>query len=622
MKTVLSILLMGVLLTACNQDAVLPENDTAKAMGDASVNTLSETERLNLWFDERNEEALLKSPMTLTRLGRKELYDEIDDASEAAADERLQWRAQTVEDLRANFDYDALTDAAKISYDLWIYQYENALAMEPFRRNAYIFDQMNGSHASLPNFLINMHRVASEEDMQAYITRIGGIARRIDQLLERAQLGAEQSVRPPRFAYEFVLQQSADIVSGAPFEADAENDSPLWADARAKIEGLLETGEIDETKALELMSQVQVALLESLEPSYQSLINWMQDDFANTDEEAQGVIAQENGEQYYNARLASMTTTNLSADEIHELGLSEVARIKLEMETIKEQVDFEGSLLEFFDYVKGNSDFLYPNDDEGRQGYIDDSTEFISVMRTKLPDYFGLMPKAELVVKRVEAFREQDGAAQHYQTGSTDGSRPGVYYAHLSDMNSMPKFDMESVAYHEGIPGHHLQLSIQRELEGVPEFRKLAGFTSYSEGWGLYAELLAKEMGGYQDPYKDFGRLNAEIWRAVRLVVDTGIHAKGWTEQQAVDYFTENSSISAGQIRAEVRRYIVMPGQATSYKIGMLKILELRERARSELGEQFDIREFHDTVLGGGALPLTILERVVDEWIAEAKRSI
>ena len=233
-----------------------------------------------------------------------------------------------------------------------------------------------------------------------------------------------------------------------------------------------------------------------------------------------------------------------------------------------------------------------------------------------------MLPKAELVVKRVEAFREQDGAAQHYQTGSTDGSRPGVYYAHLSDMNSMPKFDMESVAYHEGIPGHHLQLSIQRELEGVPEFRKLAGFTSYSEGWGLYAELLAKEMGGYQDPYKDFGRLNAEIWRAVRLVVDTGIHAKGWTEQQAVDYFTENSSISAGQIRAEVRRYIVMPGQATSYKIGMLKILELRERARSELGDQFDIREFHDTVLGGGALPLSILERVVDEWIAKTKSAV
>lgn len=612
MKTVFKIFLLSVLLSACGQEAVSPD------AGQAVPGLLSETERLNLWFDERNEEALLKSPMTLTRLGRKDRYDEIDDASEAAMDEQLLWRAQTVEDLRANFDYEALSDAAKVSYDLWIYQYENALAMAPFRKNAYIFEQMGGAHASLPNFLINMHSVADEAQMQAYISRIGGISRRIDQLLVRAQIGAEQGVRPPQFAYDFVLQQSAEIISGAPFER-AESDSPLWADAKEKIGALIEGGIINDEKGLELLAQVQSALLESLEPSYEALIAWMQEDYANTDPEARGVVAQENGEQYYEARLASMTTTDLSAQEIHALGIDEVARIKLEMQTLKEQVGFEGSLAEFFNHLKTDSDFFYPNDDEGRQGYLDDSTAFISVMRSKLPEYFGLLPKAELVVKRVEAFREQDGAAQHYQTGSTDGARPGVYYAHLSDMKSMPKSDMESVAYHEGIPGHHLQLSIQRELEGVPEFRKLAGFTSYSEGWGLYAELLAKEMGGYEDPYKDFGRLNAEIWRAVRLVVDTGIHALGWTEQQAVDYFSENSSISQGQIRAEVRRYFVMPGQATSYKIGMLKILELREKARNELGDQFDIREFHDTILGGGALPLSILERVVDEWIVATK---
>jgi uncharacterized protein (DUF885 family) len=231
-----------------------------------------------------------------------------------------------------------------------------------------------------------------------------------------------------------------------------------------------------------------------------------------------------------------------------------------------------------------------------------------------------LLPKGGLVVKRVEAFREQPGAAQHYFPGTPDGSRAATYYAHLIDMNSMPKPGLESVAYHEGIPGHHMQIAISQELTGVPTFRTQSRSTAYSEGWGLYAESLAKEMGAYQDPYSDFGRLGAEIWRAVRLVVDTGLHAKGWTEEDAVEYFRANSPISEGQIRAEIRRYIVMPGQATAYKIGMLKIQELRARAQDQLGARFDIRGFHDTVLGGGALPLSILERRVDAWIASQQQ--
>lgn len=616
MKTAFSIFLLSVLLSACGQDSVPTATNTT---AQESRVALTETERLNLWFDERNEEFLMKSPMNLTFLGRKEKYDEIDDASEAAMDEELRFWGQTVENLRANFDYEALTNSAKISYDIWVYQYENDLAMAPFRRHAYIFDQMNGEHSFLPDFLMSIHSVANETEMRAYITRIGGISRRLDQLLVRAQLGAEQGVRPPQFSYEIVLQESANIISGAPFEQDSETDSPLWADAKGKIEALLEADEIGEDKASELLSEVEAALLETLEPSYQSLISWMQDDFKNADQQPRGVVALNNGEEYYKAALANMTTTSLSAEEIYTLGLNEVARIKQEMEALKEKIGFQGSLPEFFNYVNTDKDFLYANDDEGRQGYLDDSAAFISTMRSKLPDYFGMLPKAELVVKRVEAFREQDGAAQHYREGTADGSRPGVYYAHLSDMNAMPKYAMETVAYHEGIPGHHLQKSIQKELEGVPEFRKISGFTSYTEGWALYAERLAKEMGGFEDPYKDFGRLNDEMFRAVRLVVDTGIHAKGWTEQQAFDYFTENSSRSEGSIRSEIQRYIVTPGQATSYKIGMLKILELREKAKNGLGEKFDIRAFHDTVLGGGALPLAILERVVDNWIAETK---
>ena len=619
MRNTIASLFVTAFLVACDQPSVPAVDQTSTAEPGSTTTEINESERLNQWFDARNEEALAMSPMTLTGLGRKELYDQIDDFSEAAEQEQLAWQAQTVEEMRASFDYNALSTVAKASYDLWVYQYESNLAVAPFRRHGYIFEQMSGSHAGMPNFLINMHRVDSEAEMQAYISRIAGIARSMDQLVVRAQVGAEEGVRPPRFAYQIVIRETMSIISGAPFDADSDVDSPLWSDAKKKIEGLLADDEIDEARARQLLSEVEQALLDSFGPSYQAVADWLQADIVNSDRQPRGASALNNGAAYYQAMLSRMTTTDLTADEIHSIGLNEVARIKQEMETLKEQVGFTGTLQEFFTFVKTDSRFLYPNDDEGRQGYIDDTTAFIDAMREKLPDYFGLLPQAELEVRRVEAFREQDGAPQHYQAGTPDGSRPGVYYAHLSDMNAMPEYDMESVAYHEGVPGHHLQISIARELTGVPEFQKRFRATAFSEGWGLYSELLAKEMGGFEDPYKDFGRLNAEIWRAIRLVVDTGLHAKGWSQQQAVDYFKQNSSIADAAIAAEVRRYLVIPGQATAYKIGMLKILELRQKARAELGERFDIRAFHDTVLGGGALPLSVLERVVDNWIEEIK---
>jgi uncharacterized protein (DUF885 family) len=290
------------------------------------------------------------------------------------------------------------------------------------------------------------------------------------------------------------------------------------------------------------------------------------------------------------------------------------------METLKAAVGFEGDLPAFFKHVQGDPKQLFPNTDAGRQAYIDEATRVIGNIKQQLPKYFGLLPKADLVVKRVEAFREQPGAAQHYYPSTPDGSRPGVYYAHLSDMTSMPKTTLEVIAYHEGLPGHHMQIAIAQELKGVPTFRTQYGSTAYAEGWGLYAEALAKEMPGtYQDPYSEYGRLTSETWRAIRLVVDTGLHAKGWTEQQAYDYFRANSSIPDGAIRSEVRRYLIMPGQATAYKIGMIKIQQLRKKAETTLGADFDIRGFHDAVLGGGAMPLDLLEKRVDLWIASRK---
>jgi uncharacterized protein (DUF885 family) len=312
----------------------------------------------------------------------------------------------------------------------------------------------------------------------------------------------------------------------------------------------------------------------------------------------------------------------MTAEQVHQLGLQEVARLRGEMEALKDRVGFDGDLAAFFHFIHTDPRFKYPDTDAGRQAYIDDATAAIARIKQQLPNYFGLLPKADIVVKRVEAFREQAGAAQHYYPSTPDGSRPGVYYAHLSDMNAMPKPELEVIAYHEGLPGHHMQIAIAQELEGVPEFRKQARFTVYSEGWGLYSEWLAREMPGtYTDPYSEYGRLTSEMWRAIRLVVDTGLHAKGWTQQQAVDFFSQNSSIPLEAIRAEVRRYITWPGQATSYKIGMIKIQQLRAKAEAELGERFDIRGFHDAVLGGGAMPLSLLERRIEQWIEDEKRA-
>lgn len=608
MKALLSFLFIPFLLVACS-----PESSVQQA-----AHSQSESERLNAWFDARYEEELQMSPMTLTSLGRKEQYDQVDDMSEAADDKQFAWMENTVKELESQFDYQLLDDGAKVSYDIWMYQYKVAKAARPFRRHGYVFTQMQGAHAFLPNFLINFHRVESVEDMQAYIARLGGVSRALGQLLERAQLAANEGIRPPRFAYEGVIDQSKKLLAGAPFDS-SDVDAPLWSDAKTKIDSLLEKGDITTEQAGELQSAAEKALLDKFQPAYAELITWMESDLPNTDADARGASALPEGEAFYNYRLFQNTTLNLTADEIHNIGLSEVARIRSEMEAIKNSVGFEGDLQAFFEFIRTDEQFFYPNTDEGRQGYIDDSTAFFDFMRQELPNYFGILPKADLVVKRVEAFREQDGAAQHYYPGTPDGSRPGVYYAHLSDMNSMPKNEMEAIAYHEGLPGHHMQISIAQELESVPQFRTQAGFTAYIEGWALYSELLSKEMGAYNNPYSDFGRLITEMWRAIRLVVDTGLHSKGWSEMQARQYFYDNSPIAEGQVISEVRRYLVWPGQATAYKMGMLKIMELRAEAKQKLGDKFDIRGFHDAVLGGGAVPLPVLERVINDWIDSQK---
>ncbi|WP_193163045.1 DUF885 domain-containing protein [Microbulbifer hainanensis] len=605
-------------MTEVSANQLQPGNVAATA-GTQSVDQATETKRLNQWFDARYEEELQFSPMELTALGRKDKYDQIDDMSEAADARELAWQAKTVEDLKKNFDYDKLTKAGKESYDLWVFQYKQAKAAEPFKRYSYFAGELGGPEDSLPSFLINYHKVDSVEDMQAYIKRIGGISRAMGQRLERAKLSAADGIRPPRFAYDLAGKRAHNVITGAPF--GGEGDSPLYADAKGKIEALQKAGKIDQAKADALLAQVRKSLTENFKPSYDAYIAWLKADRNNASKEAKGVSSLPNGAAYYQNRLAYYTTLDLTADQVHQIGLDEVARIRKEMETIKDQVGFKGSLQEFFNFIRTDKQFYYPNTDAGRAAYLKEVSGFLDQVTQKLPDYFGILPKAKLEVKRVEAYREVDGGAQHYQSGTPDGSRPGVYYVHMSDMGSNSKTDMETVSYHEGIPGHHMQISIAQELTGIPQFRTQAHFTPYIEGWALYAESLAKEMGQFQDPYRDFGRLTAEMWRAIRLVVDTGMHAKGWSQEQAVQYFLDNSAVPEGAVRSEIRRYLTLPGQATSYKIGMLKILELREHAKQELGDKFDIRGFHDTVLGGGALPLPMLETRVNRWIEQVKNS-
>jgi len=620
MTKFLTLILASTTLTGLAITAQPVQAQTQKTTAASAEAQQSETDRINIWFDQKFEEQLAFSPIWQTFLGRKTAYDQIDDFSVEAADRQLEWMRNATAEMKREFDYDKLTQDAKISWDMWLYNLAQEEAGVPFRQNAYVLHQFNGQQSFFPTFLINQHRVESEDDMLAYIKRLKGSARALDQLLVRAQTNAKAGTRPPRFAYEGVIEQSEKITSGAPFD-DGEA-SALWDATESKLAGLVKAGTITQSRSDELKEQARQALTGTLKPAYDRIIAWFKQDMPNTKETPFGVSELPNGDAFYNYRLANQTTTSLTADEIHNIGLSEVARIRGEMETIKDQVEYKGDLQSFFAFLREDDQFYFSNDDKGAQDYIDAAEKHLAFIKTRLPGFFGTLPKADLEVKRVEPFREQDGAAQHYRPGTPDGTRPGTYYAHLSDMRAMPIHTLEVIAYHEGLPGHHMQISIAQELTGIPKFRSQGGYIpAFGEGWGLYSEALAKEMGAYKNPYSDFGRLTSEMWRAIRLVVDTGMHAKGWSEEKAVEYFLANSPIPETAVRSEVRRYLVLPGQATSYKIGMLKIQELRAKAEKALGDDFDIRGFHDTVLSGGSVPLNILEKNIDHWIAENKKS-
>ena len=584
----------------------------ARAAGAAGKGGASDA-ALTAFLDAAFEAELALDPEALTGLGRKEQQDRFTDPSDAAAEARLAWRRGNVAEMKKRFGRAALGPDARVSYDMWALELERAEATTKWRSHGYIFDR-NGPHTGLPNFLINQHRVDTPADMEAYVARVAALGPTLDIYLNRAKTSAAKGIRMPGFAYDQSVELVGRLTSGAPYDGGADN--ALFADAKEKAAVLVTAGKIDAAAADAFTARVAAAMTGALKPAYGRLLAWLQADRAAADAEPRGAGALPDGAAYYDAMLRLQTTTGMTANEIHDLGLSEVARIRAEMEALKATIGFEGKLEEFFVFLRSDDRFYVANDDVGRAAYLKMAEAYLAGMRARLPEQFGRLPKADLIVKRVEAFREEPGGAAHYSPAALDGSRPGIFYVHLADTRATPTYEIEGTVYHEGHPGHHMQIALAQEMTGTPEFRKNYFYGAYGEGWALYVERLAKEMGFYTDPYSDFGRLGREIWRAIRLVVDTGIHAKGWSEAQALAYYTANSPQPIGKIRSEIRRYFVTPGQATSYKVGMQRILALREKARTALGDRYDQKIFHEIVLGRGSVPLPVLEAQVDRWIA------
>jgi uncharacterized protein (DUF885 family) len=571
-----------------------------------------ESDRLNAWFSDRYAEGLARSPMNQTYLGKADNQDKLDDMSQIALNEEAALRTDWLAEMGRDFDVDRLNTQTRLSYRLFEGQQKNWLATHTVSQNDYIFQHMSGPHSSLPSFMINFHTIKTETDARAYIARLNAFDDYLGQAQARAEAQAAAGVLLPRFVYDKISTPSRHIITGAPFTDGG--DSPLFKDFKAK----LDASTMSAALKAELTAEAQAALLTSVAPAYRSLLRMFSSHAAITTDD-DGAWKLPNAEAYYTARLKHYTTTDLTADEIHDIGLAEVARIQLQMQAIMDRVEFDGTLQDFYGFLRSDPQFTYTNDADGRTAYIADATAIIDEMKGQMDALFLTKPKADMIVKRVEPFRESTAFGAFYNSPAIDGSRPGTYYINLKDMADQPTYLQQALAYHEGIPGHHMQIAIAQELKGLPEFRTLGRHTAFIEGWGLYAEEIPKELGLYTDPYKEFGQLGMEIFRAARLVVDTGIHAKKWTREEAVQYYLTNIPNPEGDVRAEIDRYIVWPGQATAYMIGKLKIIELRRKAEAALGEAFDVREFHDAVLTNGSVPLDILEANIDIYISKQK---
>ncbi len=596
MRQTLAVLAAAALLTvaACHHEE---EQRAAQAA--------AAKEELNRLFESYFEDNLELNPVGATFIGDHRYNDRF--ANSIGPEHRAAEAAMTREylDRLHGIDRDLLDGQDLLSYDIFERNRLREIETERFPFHLMPLNQFY----STPNFFVQLgsgssaQPFATVDDYDDFLGRVDGFLVWMEQAKTNFREGVEQGVVLPKILVERTLPQlSAHVVERA-------EDSLFWrpvTNMPATISGL------DRER---LITAYRGAIENKLIPAYKSMHDFLRDEYMPHAREPVGLNELPNGEAWYAFLVRGTTTTDLAPAEIHEIGLAEVARIHEEIRGVMAEVGFEGSLEEYFAFTENDPQFFYESGEQLIQGYRD----LQSRVDPLLPKLFEVMPKANYEVRAVEPFRERSAAGGSYQRAAPDGSRPGIFYANTYDIKSRPIWAMESLSLHEASPGHHFQISIQQELEGLPRFRRFGGYTAYIEGWALYAESLGKELGVYTDPYQYYGALSAELWRAIRLVVDTGYHHHGWTREQVLEYMDANSAAPEARAVAEAERYIAIPSQALAYKIGQLKLQELRERAEAALGDDFDIRKFHTAVLEDGALPLDVLEAKIEGWIEDQR---
>jgi uncharacterized protein (DUF885 family) len=604
MRLLIMALVCGGLMVSCDR--------YAKHYSAAEITENSK--KVNAFLDRRFDESVARNPEFASNLGLKMGYDSWSERTDSAYFAELAFSRATLDSLK-QFDITGLDAQTKLSIRLYEESVKLSKEDSAWRKHYYSITQMGGEHNDIPSFLINIHRIDSLSDARAYLSRLSKIEHVFSQVIAQLKSREAIGVLPPKFTFPYVAEDLKAFIAGL---GKTDDSNILLADFTSKINHDF----IPKDEQVKMKTEAQQILSTSVKKSYEDLLAyWMELEKKQTADN--GVWSLPNGADYYNYCLKRTTTTDTKADEIYETGIKEVARIQNEMRVIMKKVNFKSdSLQEFFEFVRTDPQFKYTNDAKGREEILAESNSYIhSFKKNYLDKLFDNEPHAPIVVMAVEKFREKSAGGAFYENPAEDGSRPGRFYVNLYNMNDEPRYQMEALCYHEAIPGHHMQIALAQELKDVPKFRRYDGNTAYIEGWALYSELIPKEVGLYQDPYSDFGRLSMEIFRAARLVVDVGIHSKKWTRQQAIDYFLQNTANAPGDIQKEIERYFLWPGQATGYKVGMLKILELREKSKKALGDKFDIRKFHDVVLMNGAVSLSVLEELVDNWIAETKKA-
>jgi uncharacterized protein (DUF885 family) len=593
---------------------VVPEAGIVSAQPVAVAPANSEDARLTAFLDKEFDAQLKSRPQLATRLGLKEGEDKLDDISDAAQLKQLQDMRDSVARMKAQFDRSKLSTAGQTNFDIYETELQRAELRYKYRKyQPPFYSFLYSIHSSLPNFLINTHQAKDADDMKAYNARIRAIPAVLDTAIAESKDSDAAGIRAPKFEIERVISGSKTIITGAPFDGGA--DSPLWADARKKVGKLQADGKVTKAQADSLLADTKAALL-AMKPGYERVIAWANSELPAAPSGRVGAISLPGGAQWYAAALNLNTTLDLTADQIHQIGIEQVKEIEAEQDTLAKQAGFADRNAFYADRAKKFPP--QPWTDALRKQYLDAANAAIAHNRELLPMRFNNLPKYKVEVVREPSFSEVAGGAAHAAGPSPDGSRPGRVYVHLLGDTEDPAA-ITDLMCHEGIPGHVMAGDIQIRQTNTPKFRKVGGYVAFNEGWALYSEELCKEMGAYPDAAADFQRLDAELFRAARLVVDTGIHSLGWTEDQAVDYMKKTARMSEDHARSEVRRYITLPGQATGYKIGQLKIFELRDKAEKALGPKFDIKGFDDLIISDGSQPLPVLERRVDEWIASRK---